>query len=63
MAENKTRDDTFINKKQDYEVKFILDQYPQEYHDIIRMEIKKKTYQSHDDLYARLSQMGIERNN
>lgn len=62
MAENKKRDDTFVNKNEQYEIDFIKNQYPEKYGDTIEKLIKAGNYQTHEDIYAILKDKGIRKN-
>lgn len=50
MADNKARDDKFINKNQKHEIKYEQGKYPKKYEDIVKKEIEKGNYQTHKEL-------------
>lgn len=61
MADNKARDDKFINKKQKHEIKYEQGKYPKKYADIVKKEIEKGNYQTHTQLEQNLKNKGINK--
>jgi len=61
MAENKARDDKFVNKGEPYERDFIKKQYSPTHSDEIDKIIDKQKYVTHDDIYKKLKEKGFRR--
>jgi hypothetical protein len=61
MAENKKRDDTFVNKDEQYEINYITNQYPENDRDEIEQIIRKGKYQTHEEIYKTLQSQGYEK--
>jgi hypothetical protein len=61
MAENKKRDDAFINKEEQYEIDFIKKQYPEKDGDKIEKIIRTGNYRTHEEIYAILKAKGLEK--
>jgi hypothetical protein len=61
MSENKARDDKYINKRQPYEIDYIINQYPVKDQAAVKKAIEKGDYQSHEELYKKLASKGIKK--
>lgn len=61
MADNKARDDKFINKNQKHEIKYEQGKYPKKYEDIVKKEIEKGNYQTHKELEDKLKNKGVNK--
>jgi hypothetical protein len=61
MAENKKRDDVFVNKGEQHEIDFIKNQYPEEDGDKIEKIIKMGNYRTHKEIYEILEAKGFRK--
>lgn len=61
MPDNKSRDDKFIHKNEDYERNYEKGKYPKKYSDIVEEKIDEGRYQTHSELEEKLKNEGVNK--
>lgn len=61
MADNKSRDDKFIHKDEEYEINYEISKYPNKYSHIVEEEIENGDYQTHEELEEKLKNRGVNK--